>query len=597
MNVSLPVIDSMFAGAVAAGPRRSKPRGMKDAGPLWGVPTGAPCLAGMANARKTDNSAFDPVGKPVDELLRDSQCMLRKKMAAGLAADQTVVTALSRTSSQGPGKAKRKLQRPAFAVVPGANPAQLASAKESLTAAAVSGIGVPTRSHVVCKQPRGAKNPSKPVQLTNNLSSNALKPALAGHSNRLIAVDMQQEAITSVDKVLAPNPKTATKGGDVSGKPGPNPMVNMVAADRISVLSGEKPPVVDTARMLQRVRALQERLVPVQRARPDAVQTASAGSDKSVLPGDRSVVGGPVAGVVTQKPQVLGDHFPHIHERVADLGQKASQSPEKPALFVEKPADNSAPIGREPKPNLNETAGQTFSESAHGKEQPDRPSVKSFPRQLNITEFRTAVSRARNHTKLVSHQSASTHFARAFSSDNTQMSVSELRSVPTQATKAAHTAWPSNISSTMSQQIMESIHGSLQQGERSITIRLHPPELGKVVVRLQEREDQIAGSLELSKAQTRYEIDQALPQIIQTLRDSGVRIERLDVLLTDQSERQADRNHLLQDGSFQQHYSAEGDSSGNKANYERLMDTPDSGYQDDPEPQMQIGDSSINVLI
>jgi flagellar hook-length control protein FliK len=279
------------------------------------------------------------------------------------------------------------------------------------------------------------------------------------------------------------------------------------------------------------------------------------------------------------------------------IKQKMGVGPEKPAPTAHKPRDNPAPTSREPKPNLGGTAKQIFSDSVHGKQQAGNPSGKLLPWQFNATESTIAGSQPKNRSRLTWRQASSTHFTRAISSDNTHISVSELRSASSQPIKVTNTTLPMDVSSTVSQQIMESIHGSLQQGDRYITIRLHPPELGKVVVRFQEREDQITGSLEVSKAQTRYEIDQALPQIIQTLRDSGVRIERLDVLLTDQSERQADKNHLLQDGSFQQHYSAEGNNSDNKSNYERLTERSNRSYQDDPELQVQIDDNSINMLI
>ena len=95
-----------------------------------------------------------------------------------------------------------------------------------------------------------------------------------------------------------------------------------------------------------------------------------------------------------------------------------------------------------------------------------------------------------------------------------------------------------NVSKSLGEQIIESIHASLQQPEKQITIHLEPPDLGKVIVNLQEQKEEIIGLLEVSKAQTRYEIEQALPQLLRNLADSGVQIKKLEVQLNDQQGQQ-----------------------------------------------------------
>jgi len=66
-------------------------------------------------------------------------------------------------------------------------------------------------------------------------------------------------------------------------------------------------------------------------------------------------------------------------------------------------------------------------------------------------------------------------------------------------------------------------------GQR-FTIRLNPPELGKVFARFHSQDNQIIGLLEVSKPETAAEIRQALPEIVRDLQDLGVQIKRLDVL-------------------------------------------------------------------
>jgi len=100
-----------------------------------------------------------------------------------------------------------------------------------------------------------------------------------------------------------------------------------------------------------------------------------------------------------------------------------------------------------------------------------------------------------------------------------------------------------DVSVNVGKQILESIHSSMAQrgGDKQITVNLNPPELGQVSIKFQEQGAQLTGLLEVSKTQTRSEIEQALPQIIRNLSDSGISIKRLEVVLTtgEQTEREA----------------------------------------------------------
>lgn len=92
-----------------------------------------------------------------------------------------------------------------------------------------------------------------------------------------------------------------------------------------------------------------------------------------------------------------------------------------------------------------------------------------------------------------------------------------------------------DISAQISRQITESIHNSSTQqtGDRQITVRLNPPELGSVVVKFSEQSGQLTGILEVSKSQTRIEIEHALPHIMRTLSDSGIQLKKIDVVSSD----------------------------------------------------------------
>ena len=164
-------------------------------------------------------------------------------------------------------------------------------------------------------------------------------------------------------------------------------------------------------------------------------------------------------------------------------------------------------------------------------------------------------------------------------------------------------ASPSNIAASITEKMLESVQScsSQESGTQQISLRLNPPELGLVYIKFEEQENQITGLLEVSKAQTRYEVERALPNIIQNLADSGIEIKRLEVMLTNQGQQQSSRDELLQDGLFQQHHYFPEDNNPNNSGAIGT-DAPgifgsESGYQDNPGPQAQFTATSINILI
>ena len=154
----------------------------------------------------------------------------------------------------------------------------------------------------------------------------------------------------------------------------------------------------------------------------------------------------------------------------------------------------------------------------------------------------------------------------------------------------------SSAYSGLGEQIRESIHSLASQGDQQITIRLNPPELGRVSIKFQEQAGEITGLLEVSKLQTRIEIQQALPQILRDLADSGVQIKRLEVMLEDQSQQRSYKDQSPQDDWSSQHYWPECGDPDNKTLNEYMEN--DYSYQDITETdQMFITENSINMLV
>jgi flagellar hook-length control protein FliK len=154
-------------------------------------------------------------------------------------------------------------------------------------------------------------------------------------------------------------------------------------------------------------------------------------------------------------------------------------------------------------------------------------------------------------------------------------------------------------------QIFESIHSSpLQQGQnKQITVRLNPPELGSVSIKIQQEQDsQITGLLEVSKSQTRFELEQAMPQLIRHLADCGIQIRRLDVVLSDGQQSSEDNlkdQFLPNDGSQYQdsnHHDTPGDNFDGDNINQWLIGKID--YQESSGSQQILSaNNSINMLI
>ncbi|MHC4431241.1 MAG: flagellar hook-length control protein FliK [Planctomycetota bacterium] len=163
---------------------------------------------------------------------------------------------------------------------------------------------------------------------------------------------------------------------------------------------------------------------------------------------------------------------------------------------------------------------------------------------------------------------------------------------------------PSEPYPSVSDQVLDSVRSSLSQQtpNKQITIQLHPPELGKVSVKIEEQDAQITGVLEVSKAQTRSEIEQALPQIIRNLAGSGVQIGRFEVVLSQsgESQQQTLRDHSLHDSAFGQHNSSNSESSANQQQETATHYGPTGrgSYQSAVALQeMVVRDDSIDILV
>jgi flagellar hook-length control protein FliK len=271
---------------------------------------------------------------------------------------------------------------------------------------------------------------------------------------------------------------------------------------------------------------------------------------------------------------------------------------EKPASTDQKDAKANASlkISNLSNPNSKETINT-------GNETPENQSVQ----KLNTATVQVSTHQIKDRSISTSNKSTNQGFEQILSHNNSQTIITEQTPSAAKNTTTANLPGqnsPRNLSADISKQILESVQRSVsQQGVgRQITVRLNPPELGKVFIKFQQQDSELTGLMEVSKTQTRVEIEQTLPQIIRNLADSGIQIKRLEVMLSneEQSGQGTSGNQSLQSGGAQQQNSSHSGMPENDQNTNQGNDwlEGNNSYENLSELQEAlITDSSINMLI
>jgi flagellar hook-length control protein FliK len=158
---------------------------------------------------------------------------------------------------------------------------------------------------------------------------------------------------------------------------------------------------------------------------------------------------------------------------------------------------------------------------------------------------------------------------------------------------------PDSLQLSPSEQIIQSIRVNLRTPEQEIYISLNPPELGRIRIRFQHNNGEITGMLEVEKPQTRYDIEQSLPQIVASLQDCGVQVRRVEVVLKDQPQQNQSQGGTPDDfaGMEKQEFSGRtkdeipGQPNSTPATAE------DSVHQQPAKVVHEITDDTINVYV
>jgi len=429
---------------------------------------------------------------------------------------------------------------------------------------------------------KAAKSAEIKLLVTTDKSQLGLKTVLSNISED--AADTQPGQGKNSDKIPIPNSTVASIKAPGNGENAKELMSDaLVDADGKTSPTNEKTASVDAS-------------VVAGSPKSSALSVKKLGTD--TLVGDESKTNNGET-TLTNKSAIPGNEkTPTLNTNLPPVQTKFTESQSEPVGIASKPSDSTA---ASPK-IVSESSGGNDKESPRaGNKLSENPTVQ----ELNITAVQVSTGQTKNHGSPNSNDSSDSDLEKILSHNNPQTPVTEQSHNSAEGAKAAALPGqtsPSSLSADIGKQILESIHSSLsQQGQdQQITIRLNPPELGKVFIKFQEQDSQIIGLLEVSKTQTRIEIQQALPQIIKNLQDSGIHIKRLEVVLSEgeQPEQEALKDQSLQNGWAQQHGSTNSNMGINNPDTnginEWLMNN--NSYENISELQEMLITDGINML-
>jgi len=548
MNTNLLTIDNMlFTGTAVAAPPASKPNTFTNATHFSPGADDTPPPSNTPESTTTYNTPPIAEIEPINKSTQDFSHTLRK-------------TAATEAPQQDQDNTKPEKQDSASAIPSEANPTQSPSAPET-----------PITPGALVKEAATKMEPKTGRQLAQLIVNlkDGKSPPVTGQAAKAAEIKL----LVTTDK----------------GQLGLQ-----------TVLSNTSEGTVDTQPPLVAGGGKNTDKIPISNSTVASTKAPSNGENAKELMSDALVDADGKTTATNEKTPTVNTNFPPVQTKFTEhQSQPVGITPEKSAS-VAKPSDSKA------------AALEIVSESSggNGKESPragnkvlDNPTVQ----ELNVTAIQVSTGQTKNRGSSTSNDSSDSDLEQILSPNTPQPPVTAQSPNSAAGAKTAalpgHTS-PSSVSADIGKQILESIHSSLsQEGQnQQITIRLNPPELGKVFIKFNEQDSQIIGLLEVSKPQTRIEIQQALPQIIQNLQDSGIQIKRLEVVLSEdeQPEQEALKDQSLQNGWTHQHDSTNSHLGVNNPDTNGINEwlINNNSYENISELQEALTtDGSINMLI
>jgi len=458
--------------------------------------------------------------------------------------------------------------------------------KTGKTASLVSQIAKPDITKSVITKPDITKSVITKPDITKSVIT---KPDIAKPD--ITKPDIGMPNITKPDIAKPDIEKPEQIAPENTGKiqtPDNAPVVNdkLIDPDKIAINSSEKPVIKDE---------------PVITSEPKQNQQDGKESTPKTLISNNKTVTDNEQLFDTNKPSVPDSPKTQLSNSTFTAPDQSSNS-QRQALFGQEISTQVAEetIPKKADADQKDQSGKTepFELPEKNKVQAENLSIKSIAQKMSQPQVQPSATQAENRNNLISNQASDpdTNPGEQLLFDNNSQPVIAEQSPASAA--FAKIAGNTDSGDSVSSQIQESIHSSFHSGSRQIVVRLNPPELGKVAIKFTEQGENVAGLLQVDKPQTRDQIQQALPEIIQNLQDCGIAIKRLEVVLTNQQEQQTlkDQSSTGQDSWSGHQSSSNPESQRNNTTYNEWLTNIDNAAEY-MESQTQFTDNSVNVLI
>ena len=151
-------------------------------------------------------------------------------------------------------------------------------------------------------------------------------------------------------------------------------------------------------------------------------------------------------------------------------------------------------------------------------------------------------------------------------------------------------------------QIIESINATPLGSHRQINMALNPAGLGRVMIKFQQVGEEILGTLQVEKLQTRNDIQEALPEIMASMNQHGVAVKEINVVMNQNhnQQQQTSQSHDEQVADFnnqKQLFGQQGQQDGQEKKEPSESMEERQEYSQPTKTVSQISDEAINVYM
>jgi flagellar hook-length control protein FliK len=588
MNISL--LKSMFAGNVGTKPTSLKPVANPRTKQPATIPAGDVSPINTGKTVTTDNSQLVAKNKPTIQPSNNFRHTLGKKITTK--TSQNAQANKNRKKQNQSSGTLSKMTHPAKSLVIQGILTQPVVLDKSAGAKALNQLQQQVESQIPGKSARlvaGSNLPSSPQ--TPSLIAQAAKPITSepvAQAAKPITSEPDQIASATTKPVNKPIQPASVAREKLVNQENAKELVDEISpSDGKTTTVSKKSIVTDKASVFESPKTLETNKTAIT---SKAITDQKSGQEQSVVTNKPFAPDSPKTQLPNATSTAPLDQSSHSQQKVS-IGQEST------APVAEETIPNKADTGQ--KDHRGKTELLELSEK--NRVQIENLSVKSIAQKMNPQRTQLSAPQIENHNNLLSNHGSNPGMEQGEQvlGNNVQPGITEQSPSLAASEAFAKTAGNVNSDASVGSQIQESIHSSLQSGSQQIIIRLNPPELGKVNIKFTEQGDDITGLLQVDKLQTRDQIQQVLPEIIQNLQDSGIGIKRLEVTLTNQQEQHTPKDQSStagQDSFSGQQSLPNPESQRNNTIYSELLTNIDN-VPEYMQPQMQLTDNSINMLI